>query len=138
MKVSHILSESGPATAVKLDFNELTSLQIAALRAIADERLDFENASDQMMQILYDLQNYNLLDTDFELTRTGGKAVSLAQELGGSVERRKAAAKARMPTNIDIDPNDVYSDDYGGDSDYGDEYMSVHQPNRFGSPNQNM
>ena len=133
MKVSTILSETTKLVEVELDFNELTSIQIGALRAISDGRLDFENTSDSMDMVLYDLQEYNLLDSEFELTPTGQKAVDLAIKLGGSFERRQAAMAKDLKVDDKEDIDDVYDDDYGGDLGYDDEHMSIHQGNRYGS-----
>ena len=138
MKVSHVLSENGDVMAqINLDFNELTSIHIGALRAIADERLDFDNASDRMLDVVYELQELNLVNQVFELTPTGAKAVRLATTLGGSYEKRKAANRKPVEPENEVDPDDVYDDDYGSDLGYDDDDMSEFNHNRFGSPNQN-
>lgn len=133
MKVKQILTESRKLNEIKLDFNDLSSLHIAALKAIKNEKMDFENASERMMDIVYELEDYNLINSMYELTQTGEKALRLAQKLGGSKERRRASAKK------DVNVNSVYDDDYGHNHFDGmdDEDMSIFQPNRFGSPNQN-
>lgn len=137
MKVNEILNESTKVFEVKLDFNDLSTVQVAALKAIDDGRLDFDNASDRMLDVLYDLQDFNLLDQMFELTPTGGKAVRLTKKLGGSKEKRKAQSRKEInPDDLpDEDPYDTT--DYHDATGYDEDEMSIYQPNRFGSPNQN-
>jgi hypothetical protein len=121
---------------VRLDFDELTPLQIAALRAINDNRLDFENTSDAMDDVLQELRQLNLLDHNYDLTQTGEKAVRLAIKLG-SAERRRAQELSTINAKHDeLTSDDVYDD---GDEFQGlnDEDISDTEMNRFGSPNQN-
>lgn len=138
MKTGDILLETKQKVVeISLDFNDLSSIQIGALRAIHDGRLDFDNASDRMQNVLYDLQDFNLIDDFYELTPTGQKAVKLAMEIGGS-ERRQAAQRAAKANMLDQD-EDVYdtaypvdNDDFGADDD---EDLSIYQPNRYGTAN---
>lgn len=127
MKTSDILLETcvGNST-MYLDFNDLTSIQIGALRAIYDNRLDFDNASERMLDVVSELQNLSLVDDTFELTDLGNKAVQLALQLGGS-ERRQAAARAAAKVQLD----DIYDDDYPTTDDrFGDDW-SEYQTNKY-------
>lgn len=118
MKVMQVLSEEGRrVTEIELDFNELTSLQIGTLRAIGSGRFDLDEASDRMMDVTYELQQLNLVTQDYELTSTGEKAIHLAEKLGGSAERRRAASKVAVEQEDDLVSVDV--DDYD-DDDYGE------------------
>ena len=85
---------------ISLDFNDLTSIQIGALRSLYNKRIDFDTASDRMHDVIFDLQNMNLVDDTYELTDLGVRAVNLALTLGGS-ERRKAAARAAFNADIE-------------------------------------
>jgi|AntRauTorcE11897_2_1112592.scaffolds.fasta_scaffold00120_13 hypothetical protein len=133
MQVKHVITESGSnITEVQLDFNELTSIQIGALRAISAGRLDFDNASDRMMDVIYELQHYNLLDRSMELTVTGNKAVGLADRLGGSAERRRAASKETTPDPEEVDNSDAdYDTDYESDFTYDKGDLPEFNTNRL-------
>lgn len=129
MKTSDILIETTKEIAgIGLDFNDLSSIQIGALRAISDGRLDFANASDRMMDIVYELQGLNLVNAAYDLTPTGEKAVGLALTLGGA-ERRAAAFKAQKQQKYDRDVNDY--NDYENTMD--DDDWSEYELNRFGN-----
>jgi len=128
--VQDVLMESG------LNFNELSPLHVGALKAIYDGRLDFDNASDRMMDIVYELQEYGLVDNNSELTKNGQQAIELSHSLGGSRDRRRAA---NMKNSKEIDsellPNtDVYDDEYDSNFKLGDD-DSVMQMNRTGTFN---
>lgn len=131
MKTSDILTETTEEiVGISLDFNDLSSIQIGALRAISDGRLDFANATDRMMSIVYELQGVNLVDDAYDLTPMGEKAVGLALTLGG-VERRVAAFKAQKQQEYDRDVNDY--NDYENTMD--DDDWSEYEMNRFGGLN---
>lgn len=134
MKIKNILAETLDTNLGKsIDFNTLTSLNIAALRAIDDERMDVKNASERMMDVLYELQYNELIDNSFKLTPNGKKAIALAQTLGGSKERRRAGDQKDV--DIDAETADIYKDDHAGNDELGDD-ESIYQGNKFGSPNQ--
>jgi hypothetical protein len=135
--VQDVLMEGG------LKFNDLSSLHIGALKAINDGRLDFEEATDRMMDVVYELEEYGLIDQYYKLTDPGQQAIELTQTLGGSRDRRRAATM-QDPADIDLDDteldnqlsgdfnvDDVYDDDYGGNFELGDD-DSVMQQNRAG------
>ena len=118
METSDILLETYVGNSKKyLDFNDLTSIQIGALRAIHDNRFDFDTASDRMLDVVTELQNLNLVDDIFDLTELGSKAVTIALQLGGS-QRRQAAARAAIKVELDED----YDEDngYSEDDDWPD------------------
>jgi hypothetical protein len=102
--------------------------------------LDFDNASDRMMDVVYELQGYGLVDGHNELTKTGQQAIELSHSLGGSKDRRRAAnMKNAEDINLDdeefeLPDTDVYDDDYGGNFELGDD-DSVMQMNRAGTLN---
>lgn len=134
MKTSKLLEETTQEIVeISLDFNDLSAMHIGALRAIHDGRLDFVNATDRMMDLVYELQGFNLVDDAYDLTETGKKAVGLALTLG-SAERRAAAAKAEKLKTYDPD-EDIYNDyeDQMDDDDWSDDEM-----NRFGGINHNI
>lgn len=144
--VQNVLLENG------FDFNELSSLHVGALKAIYDDRLDFANATDRMMDVVYELQEYGLVDTNKGLTKTGQQAIELTHILGGSRDRRRAAnMKNAKELNLDDEefdlddeefdldddmlPNiDMYDDDYDGNFKLGAD-DSVMQMNRTGRVN---
>ena len=135
--VQDVLMEGG------LNFNDLSSLHVGALKAIYDSRLDFDNASDRMMDVIYELQVYGLVDSGNELTKSGQQAIELSHSLGGSKDRRRAA---NMKNAEDINPDDeefelpntdVYDDDYDGNFELGDD-DSVMQMNRTGTLTQHV
>lgn len=131
MKANDILTETAEqVVGISLDFNDLSSLQIGTLRAISDGRVDFANATDRMLDIVDQLQGYNLVDAAYSLTPTGEKAVGLALTIGGS-ERRAAVAKAQRQKEYDPD-KDVYND-YEDVMDNDD--WSELDPNRYGGLN---
>ena len=130
MKVTNILTETvNTKLTESYDFNELSSLHIAALKAINDGRMDIDNASDRMFDMVYELIHNGLVTNDITLTPAGERAIELAQELGGSKERRRAAAQK----DVEVDISDIYNT---GDEDEFDVDMSPYQPNRFGTPHQ--
>jgi len=55
--VQDVLMEGG------VRFNDLSSKHIGAIKAIGDGRLDFDNATDRMMNIVYELEAYGLIDS---------------------------------------------------------------------------
>lgn len=135
--VQDVLMEGG------LNFNDLSPLHIGALKAIYDGRLDFDNASDRMLDVVYELQGYALVDTYNGLTKTGQEAIELSHSLGGSRDRRRAASRKdakeldldgeEFDLNDDMLPDtDVYDDDYDGNFKLGDD-DSVMQMNRTGT-----
>lgn len=131
MKSDNVLSHTiGRLVEIKLDFDDLTSVQIGTLRAISKDIVDFENVSDSILSTLYGLQEYNLLDSEFKLTATGEKALNLSDKLGGSLERRRAIMSKSLKLNKDdetvICEYDTDSDyDSDSDSDSDDEYRVV-------------
>ena len=128
MKVKNIFATAINTTLTEdLDFNDLKSLHIAALRAIDEDRMDVYDASDRMMDILYELQSNDLIDDNYQLTELGAKALAMAKSLGGSKERRRAAAMK------DVKIDDIYDDDYA-DNSIDDE--SPYQTNKHGTANQ--
>jgi hypothetical protein len=112
----------------KLDFDELSSMQIAALKAIANGKVDFEGVSDRMMEVIEELQIHGLVNSDYKLNAIGQKAIELAAALGGGRERRQAARKG---PEMELD-GDVYNDDYSPSRD-PDE--SIYSPNLYGTGN---
>jgi hypothetical protein len=130
MKVTSIISES-MILENNVSFDDLSPLQVGALKAINDGRLDFENASDRMIDVLYDLQDFGLLDKEFELTTNGLQAVEIAQT-HGSYDKRKAQKRAQMQPDVDLDFED--EDDFREDLSDWSEY----EMNRYGTPNDNL
>ena len=132
MKVNDVLTESVITVLENgIDFNELTSRHIGTLRAIRDKRVDINDVSERMYEMIETLQVMGLISDDLSLTQSGEQALKLADTLGGSKERRRAATK----DDVEIDMTDIYDDDYSNpDDDIG--FDSVFQGNRFGSPNQ--
>ena len=135
MKVKQIITEvQDLILEMNLSFDDLTSLHVAALKAIGDKRLDFDGATDRMKDVVYELQEFNLVDDNHNLTPSGVKAVNLAQSLGGSKERRNAAKKYKIKLDYKDYEDDPYLDDYGGHLELdGDD--SIYQPNRMGNDN---
>jgi len=138
MKINDMINEQEYLTLENdLSFNDLSSLHIAALRAIDEGRMDVDNASDRMMFVLYELQEFTLVDDEYNLTRMGYKAIMLAHRLGGSLERRRAGTQKDIDLDdiedIEFDPNDVYDDDYAGYDSTLDDYDSIFNMNRTGS-----
>lgn len=130
MKVKQLLNENGRyVREVTLDFNDLEPLQIAALKRINNGNLDVMSMSDKMLDVIYSLQYYNLVDSNYNLTPTGVKAVRLAHRIGSKDRRRAASMK-----DVDIDQEDVYDTDYPNDDDM-DDYQSPYDNNRYGSIN---
>ena len=132
MKATEVLGESVSTVLENgMDFNELSSRHIGTLRAVNDGRVDINDVSERMYEMIETLIVMGLISDDLSLTPSGQQALGLADTLGGSKERRRAATK----DTVDIDDEDVYADDYGG-NDLDDFDDSVYQTNRFGSPNQ--
>ena len=133
MKVSDVLTESASTTLDNgTDFNDLSSRHIGTLRAIANGRLDFENASERMIEMLEELQMTGFITSDIQLTSSATKAIELAELLGGSKERRRAASMG----DVEISDDDIYIDDYANsEDDVG--FDSIYQANRFGAHNPN-
>lgn len=131
MKLNNIITES-IVLENNIDFDDLSPIQVGALKAIADGRLDFENASDRMIDVLYDLQDFGLLDREFELTSSGLEAVDAART-HGSYEKRKAQRKAQAEPRYD-DLDDMDDSRFGEDVDDWSEY----EMNRYGTPNDNL
>ncbi len=118
METSDILLETYVGNSKKyLDFNDLTSIQIGALRSIHDNRFDFDTASERMLDVVTELQNLNLVDDIFDLTELGKQAVTIALRLGGS-QRRQAAARAAIKVELDEDYDE--DDGYSADDDWPD------------------
>lgn len=129
MKVSDIITESVSTQLENgLDFNELSSIHIGTLRALSDNRVDFENASDRMIEMIETLQVMGFVDTQTKLTSSGTKAVELAKLLGGSRDRRRAASM----DDVEIDTSDIYDDDYAGSDDF-DDLNSAFQGTNIGA-----
>lgn len=110
-----------------IDFNELTSRHIGTLRAVAGDRVDYEN--EKMIEMLETLQILGLVDDTQRLTPSGTQAIELAETLGGSKERRRAAARE----DVKVDVEDLYDDDYAANSEEDIRFVSAYKANRFGT-----
>ena len=127
MKVNALFeSNTGMELTKDISFDDLSSLHIAAIRAIADNRMDYDNMSDRMMDVVSELQAYGLVDDTYNLTGAGNKALTIYHMVGGGAERRRAAAQK----HVDVD--DIYNTDYGP-NDLEDE--SPYQMNKTGTLN---
>ena len=112
-----------------IDFNELTSRQIGTLRGIAANRVDYADASEERVEMLETLHIMGLIDPSRGVTPSGVKAVELADILGGSKERRRAATR----DEVEIDEADIYVDDNYAPNVVEDAlYASAFRSNRFG------
>lgn len=100
----------------RLNFNDLSPMQVAAIRGIADGRVDFENASDKMLDVMDELQDLGVLNQQYELTGMGQKAAELAQK-HGSLEKRKAQQRVQQRGKVSPDEEDDFEGDYGDDED---------------------
>jgi hypothetical protein len=97
----------------KVDFNQLSSLQIGGLRQIERGSFCEHSASDKMLSAIYVLQDMGLVDELFNLTSDGSIALTLSDKLGGGSEKRRViAAIGNDLTDLEIDYNS------GGDDDY--------------------
>ena len=111
-----------------IDFNDLTSRQIGTLRAIADNRVDYTDASEEKLEMLETLQIIGLVDHSQQVTPSGRKAVALANVLGGSKERRRAAARE----DVELDEADIYVDNYTTSVDDEDvEYVASFRTDNY-------
>jgi hypothetical protein len=103
----------------KLDFNILTSMHIGALRNIDRGNFDEYSASDRMMNTVYELEGFGLVDKLFNLTPTGGIALDISFKVGGASEKRRAAEMSNVILELDFDYNNINRDD--DDDDDGDD-----------------
>ena len=129
MKVNDVLTESVTTVLENgMDFNDLTSRHIGTLRAIQQNRVDINDVSERMEEMIETLVVMGLITSDLDLTPSGSQVITLADTLGGSRERRRAATK----DDVKINDDDVYLDDYASpDDDIG--FDSIFQPNRYGT-----
>lgn len=121
MKIKNLLEDHDRGRpARRLNFNDLSAIEVAAIRGIADGRVDFENASDRMLDVLEQLKDYGLLDQNYELTQSGLKANELAIK-HGSYEKRQAQQRQAQQRQTKPSPDDI-PDDEGIDDDFDDRY----------------
>jgi hypothetical protein len=73
-----------------LGFDDLLSSHIGALKAIDENRFDMDKSSSRMIDTVYELQDYGLVDGAYELTTKGKEALNIAHAVGGSKDRRTA------------------------------------------------
>ena len=133
MKVNQVLTESVTTVLENgIDFNDLTSRHIGTLRAISQNRVDINDVSERMEEMIETLVTMGFITSELSLTPSGEQVIQLADVLGGSKERRRAATK----DDVKINDDDVYLDDYASPDDDLDGFDSIYQPNRFGSINQ--
>ena len=121
MKISNLIQEQQDHTPSKnrLNFNDLTAIEVAAIRGVADGRVDFENASDRMLDVLEQLKDYGLLDQSYELTQSGLKANELAKKYGSYEKRQAQERKSKEPQKQpELDQNRY--DDIDDPSDEGE------------------
>jgi len=71
---------------MNLNFDDLTSLHIAALRAIAENRLDFENASDRMLDVIFEFDKSRLMPRSYATLNALGEVLVKHQELSVTIE----------------------------------------------------
>ena len=95
----------------KLDFNILTSMHIGALRNIDRGNFDEYSASDRMMNTVYELEGFGLVDKLFNLTPTGRIALDISFKVGGASEKRRAAEMPNVIPELDFDYNNINGDD---------------------------
>jgi hypothetical protein len=81
-----------------LDFDDLTSMEIACLKLLKSGTYDVDSMSDRMFDTLFKLEVDELV-YNHKVTASGEKAINLAFELGGSKERRRAASLK----DVDVD-----------------------------------
>lgn len=134
MKINEILNNQDLILENNLSFDDLSSMHIAGIRAIAEDRFDIDAVSDKMRDVVWELQEFGIVDLAYGLTPMGRKAVGLIHSLGGSKDRRNAGRKLIPQDDIDVNVDDVYDDDYGGNFELDDD-DSIFQPNRAGSIN---
>lgn len=141
MKIQNILSEDFQAqtatAAPKIKFSDLDTLQVRVLQRMADGILNVDNAKESEYDIMADLAELGLLDQEYELTKAGQKAVSIAKQVGGSAELLAARKKQQSlnqfdrhntppsddPSSLDsMDGMDVGPDDAAGIEPDDDEF----------------
>lgn len=104
----------------KMKYSDLTPIQIAALRGTSENRIDFENMSERMEEVIQDLRSFGLLDDDFKLTQIGQKVVDTAKQHGGYDRNRAKEMKKIKQRNPE--PNRHYDQETGDEFEGGFEY----------------
>ena len=126
MKIINLIQEQQDHTPSKnrLNFNDLTAIEVAAIRGVADGRVDFENASDRMLDVLEQLKDYGILDQSYELTQSGLKANELAKKHGSYEKRQAQQRKMKEPRKEPELDQDRYADidDPSDDVEVDDRY----------------
>lgn len=142
MKIQNILEDVNPMAvggeqaptlqqSVKIRYSDLSTPEVRSLLRIADGLVDIETASEKEFDILTDLQEKGLLDSEFALTPVGINAVKKAKEFGGSAEVVRAKRRQAKLDSGKADQFDLPAVEDGDDEEFSFDLEDEEQPVRF-------
>ncbi len=112
MKIQKLLTEDSAVAS----FGALTPFHISTLKRIANGRLDpFSEVSPQTQELLDDLVDLGMLDTTYDVTSSGVKAIRMSSQVGTqdlrdakrkAMARRAIASREQPVKDVEVDLDD--------------------------------